>query len=89
MDVCVCADVLHMMQISVEKKTNRRVQMQAEDVAALHMCADGLHADADKYKERRKKNLHVRPEFIACRWVCVGACGGACVDVLACSCGGG
>ena len=29
--------------------------MQMEDVAALYMCADGLHADADKYKERRKK----------------------------------
>ena len=35
-------------------------------MATLHMHADGLHADADKYKERRKKNLHVRPEFIAC-----------------------
>ena len=54
MDACVRADVLRTTQISVEKK-NRRVQTQAEDVAALHMRVDGLHADADKYKERRKK----------------------------------
>ena len=34
--------------------------MQTEDVAALYMRVDGLHADADKYKERRKKNLYMR-----------------------------
>ena len=31
------------------------IQMQIEDVAALHMRADRLHVDADKYKERRRK----------------------------------
>ena len=39
--MCMHAGVLHMTQ--------------TEDVAALYTRADGLHADADKYKERREK----------------------------------
>ena len=74
MRACMRADVLRTTQISVEKK-NRQVQTQTEDVATLHMRVDGLHVDMDKYKERRKKNLHVRPEFVACGWACVGVCG--------------
>ena len=52
------------MQISVKNNKQTKnllcVQMRMEDVAALRMRADGLHADTDKYKERRrKKHLHV------------------------------
>ena len=52
---------MYCIQTQISVKKNRHVQTRMEDVAALHMRADELHADADKYKERRgKKNLHVR-----------------------------
>ena len=71
---------MYWVQTQISMKNNKQtkkllcVQMQMEGVAALHMRADGLHADADKYKERRRrKNPYMwGPKLVACgrghRW---------------------